>query len=369
MVGRTMLNLDNSTTISLTGLICIVFGTVQLVLFRKRGLPVLGWAASQVLLGLGLIGILYLNKSPLNSQWIFAPLSILLGGLVNLGAISLRFGYKLPKKPTLICLCGVALVGILFEFSRGVGAPLGSLEAILLAPLSATYIYTAWFCGTQAKLFKSKYSYMISVIFWLTGLFISALTLGALAAVGDNYIIVTSDVVYVTSLVYLVGILVNNMTWSIQISEDILVRVVDKKNTTNINISSLVINKNTESSINTSPIKEKKISTRVLASDIEIVNVDVLTDQERLTLLDKLTDKEREVCILVSEGKKNSEIANLLNSSESSIKVHKSRLTAKLGIKLPADLKKLLNVKIANDISTLPPTNLTSGDAQKSLLT
>jgi DNA-binding CsgD family transcriptional regulator len=369
MVGETMLNLDNSTTISLTGLICIIFGAVQLVLFRKRGLPVIGWAASQVLLGLGLIGILYLNKSPLNSQWIFAPLSILLGGLVNLGAISLRFGYKLPKKPTLICLGGVVLVGVLFEFSRGVGAPLGSLEAILLAPLSAIYIYTAWFCGTQAKLIKSKYSYMISAIFWLTGLFISALTLGALAAVGDEYIIVTSDVVYVTSLVYLVGVLVNNMTWSIQISEDLLVRVVDKKNATNINIGNLVINKNAEPSISTSPIKEKKISTRVLASNIEIVNVDVLSDQEKLTLLDKLTEKEREVCILVSDGKKNTEIASMLNSSESSIKVHKSRLTAKLGIKAPADLKKLLSVKSTNDVTAPASVDLTFDDVQKSLLT
>ena len=364
-----MLNLDNSTTISLTGLVCITFGVVQIALFRKRGLPVLGWAASQVLLGFGLIGILYLNKSPLTSQWIFAPLSILLGALVNLGAISLRFGYKLPKKPTLICLGGVVLVGLLFEFSRGVGAPLGSLEAILLAPLSAVYIYTAWFCGTQAKVIKSKYSYMMSIIFWLTGFFISALTLGALAAVGDEYIIVTSDVVYATSLVYLLGVLVNNMTWSIQISEDLLVNVPDKKNSTNINIGGLAVNKSTAASINASPIKEKKISTRVLASNIEMVNVDALTDQEKLTLLDKLTEKEREVCILVSDGKKNTEIANMLNSSESSIKVHKSRLTAKLGIKSPADLKKLLSVKSTNDVTTPTSVNLTSDDAQKSLLT
>ena len=100
-----------------------------------------------------------------------------------------------------------------------------------------------------------------------------------------------------------------------------------------------------------------------------MVNVDALTDQEKLTLLDKLTEKEREVCILVSDGKKNTEIANMLNSSESSIKVHKSRLTAKLGIKSPADLKKLLSVKSTNDVTATTSINLTSDDAQKSLLT
>ena len=48
---------------------------------------------------------------------------------------------------------------------------------------------------------------------------------------------------------------------------------------------------------------------------------------------------------------------------------NRSRLTAKLGIKSPADLKKLLSVKSTNDVTTPTSVNLTSDDAQKSLLT
>lgn len=365
-----MFNLDNSTTLNLTGLISIGYGLIQLVLFRKRGITVVAWSASQVLLGVGLIGVLYLNKLPLTNQWILAALCILLSALVNLSAISIRAGYPLPKKPTLICLGGVFLVGVLFEFSRGVGAPLGSLEAILLAPLAATYIYTAWFSGSEGKLTGSKYIYVISGIYWIKGLFVSGLTLGALAAVGEQYIIVTSDIVNVISLVYLLSAILNNMTWSIQISEDLILNHTKQRKSVSIeSTNSQSINIHEASGNDSKPIKEKKISNRVPSSDIQIVNVDSLSKIEKLSLLDKLTDKEKEVCILVAEGKKNQEIAALLNSSESSVKVHKSRLTAKLGVKRPEDLKKLISNDAEVSLTTSHTDDLTISEPQKSLLT
>lgn len=364
-----MFNFDNSTTLNMTGLICIGYGLIQLALFRKRGVPVVAWSASQILMGVGLIGVLYFNKLPLTNQWIMAALCILVAALVNLSAISIRAGYSLPKKPTLICLGGVFLVGVLFEFSRGVGAPLGSLEAILLAPLAATYIYTAWFSGSQAKLTSSKYIYVISGIYWMKGLFVSGLTLGALAAVGEQYIIVTSDIVNVISLVYLLSAIFNNMTWSIQISEDLLFNHAKQHKSVSIQSpESTSININ-DAGNELKPIKEKKISNRVASTVAKIVNIDNLSKTEKLSLLDKLTDKEKEVCILVAEGKKNQEIALLLNSSESSIKVHKSRLTSKLGIKQPEDLRKLLNCDDQQSLTQVHVDNLTSFDPQKSLLT
>jgi DNA-binding NarL/FixJ family response regulator len=45
---------------------------------------------------------------------------------------------------------------------------------------------------------------------------------------------------------------------------------------------------------------------------------------------------------LAAEGKKNGEIATILNSSEASVKVHRSRMTGKLGMKKPEELKKLI---------------------------
>lgn len=365
-----MFNFDNATTLTLTGLICIGYGLIQLVLFSKRGMPVAVWSASQLLMGVGLIGVLYLNKLPLSNQWIMAALCILVSALVNLSAISIRAGYPLPKKPTLICLGGVFLVGMLFEFSRGVGAPLGSLEAILLAPLAATYIYTAWFSGSEGKLTGSKYIYVISGIYWVKGLFVSGLTLGALAAVGEQYIIVTSDIVNVISLVYLLSAILNNMTWSIQISEDLLLNQTKPYKSTSIESTvSQSINVDDASSKESKPSKEKKISNRAPSPDIQFLNVDSLSKTEKLSLLDKLTDKEKEVCILVAEGKKNQEIAELLNSSESSVKVHKSRLTAKLGVKRPEDLKKLISVDAEVSLTTLHSDDLTMFEPQKSLLT
>jgi DNA-binding NarL/FixJ family response regulator len=91
------------------------------------------------------------------------------------------------------------------------------------------------------------------------------------------------------------------------------------------------------------PVKEKKIIEKTEAVDKQSVNPDLLSDAEKLAMLDKLTDKEREVFLLAAEGKKNGEIASILNSSESSVKVHRSRMTGKLGMKKPEELKKLIS--------------------------
>ncbi|MEO0047580.1 MAG: Bacterial regulatory protein luxR family [Pseudomonadota bacterium] len=342
-----MFPLDNVTTIYLTGLIAIGFSATQLILLIKKGRSVLLWSVGGLLMGLGYIVTLTQIADPLPQSWVLGPISVLLGSLIVLSALGIWSGYSLPKKASLICLSGVGVTGALFYFSRLFNAPLGSLEAILLAPISAVLIYSAWFAGVQAKQIRSKYIYLISGVLWIQGLFMAVLTLGALAAIGDQYIVVTSQVVYWISLVYLLSTLINNIAWSLQISEDLLIAdgrfkkeasSLSISRTTDIDTSSL-INKNKR------PIKEKKVAEKIESVESITINPDLLNETEKLALLKKLTDKERDVFFLAAEGKKNGEIATILNSSEASVKVHRSRMTGKLGMKKPDDLKKLISKK------------------------
>jgi DNA-binding CsgD family transcriptional regulator len=348
-----MLPLDNVTTIYLTGFIAIAFAVTQLILFRKKGFSAYLWAAGYLLLGLGYIVTLLNIADPLPNSWVTGPIAILLGSLVTLSSLGIWAGFALPKKASLICLAGVAVTATLFHFSRLFEAPLGSLEAILLAPVSATLIYSGWFAGVQAMQSRSKYIYLISGVFWVQGIFFALLTLGALAAKGSDYIIVTSEVVYWTSLINLAAVLIANISWSLQISEDLLiegglVKVTNTNKSTNHEKSTekpASVNKEDK------PVKEKTINKKVDSSETISVNPDLLTEGEKLALLEKLTDKEREVFFLAAEGKKNAEIAGLLNSSEASVKVHRSRMTGKLGLKKPEDLRKLISNVVATSES------------------
>jgi DNA-binding CsgD family transcriptional regulator len=351
-----MLQTDNVTIIALTGVIALFFALSQLILLRKNGLTVSLWSLGQASIGIGLISILTLIQDPLPEAWVLAPTSILLGYLICLAGLGKWAGFKLPKKPMLICLGGVFLTAALFQFSRKVGAPLGSLEAILLAPIAATLIYSAWFTGVEAKSFKSKYIYVISGIYWLKGILIAGLTLGALAAIGDQYIIVTSDVVKLTGIAFLVSTVINNMVWSLQNAQDILIGhartsqpmsdysdiVNNSKKSVKLDNGSVGISediKNNDSELNNS---KKTYSKDVTKSENKTVtNLEALSYEEKLALLEKLTDKEKDVFFLAADGKKNPEIASILNSSEASVKVHRSRMTSKLGLKTVDGLSKL----------------------------
>ena len=343
-----MLPLDNATTIILTGFIVIAFSVSQLILLRKKGFSAHLWASGSFLLGLGYILTLLNIGDTLPNTWVVGPISVLLGSLVILSSLGIWAGYALPKKASLICLGGVAVTATLFHFSRLFDAPLGSLEAILLAPISATLIYSGWFAGVQAVQTRSKYIYLISGVFWIQGIFMALLTLGALAAKGSDYIIVTSEVVYWTSLINLAVALITNISWSLQISEDLLVQGGLVKVTSVSKSSSQEKTTEKPASINKEdkPVKEKAINKKADSSETISVNPDLLTAGEKLALLERLTDKEREVFFLAAEGKKNGEIATTLNSSEASVKVHRSRMTGKLGMKKPEELKKLITTTV-----------------------
>ena len=353
-----MLPLDNVTTIYLTGFIGIAFALLQLVFFRQKGLSVYLWSAGYLLLSIGYIATLF-N--------LVGPIAVLLGSLFILSSLGVWSGYAIPKKAALICLGGVIVTATLFHFSRIFGAPLGSLETILLAPLSAILIYSGWFTGVQAIKNHSKYILFISASFWVQGIFMSVLTLGALAAKGDDYIIVTSEVVYWTSLINLAVLMIVNISWSLQISEDLIIgnSSVKYKDQANISITDKTSEKVYISNKEDKPVKEKSNNKKIDLHETISVNPDLLTEGEKLALLEKLTDKEREVFFLTAEGKKNAEIASILNSSEASVKVHRSRMTGKLGMKKPEDLKKLIAIAPATpEIEEVETTSLEPNEGQ-----
>jgi DNA-binding CsgD family transcriptional regulator len=366
-----MLPLDNVTTIYLTGFIAIAFAVTQLILFRKKGFSAYLWAAGYLLLGLGYIVTLLNIANPLPHTWVAGPIAVLLGSLVILSSLGIWAGYALPKKASLICLGGVAVTATLFHFSRLFEAPLGSLEAILLAPVSATLIYSGWFAGVQAMQTRSKYIYLISGVFWVQGIFMALLTLGALAAKGSDYIIVTSEVVYWTSLINLAAALIANISWSLQISEDLLINggLVKVSNTNKSPTQEKATEKPASINKEDKPVKEKSVNKKADSSETISVNPDLLTEAEKLALLEKLTDKEREVFFLAADGKKNGEIATILNSSEASVKVHRSRMTGKLGMKKPEELKKLITTAGSAPESKEEQASLPKSDDDQDLFT
>jgi len=68
-----------------------------------------------------------------------------------------------------------------------------------------------------------------------------------------------------------------------------------------------------------------------------------LTDlRERLG---KLTGREREVAKLLSEGMRNKEIARSLGIEETTVKMHRANLQAKLGVKSTAELTRIFITK------------------------
>lgn len=338
-----MLLLDNVTTIYLTGFISVLFSAIQLILLRKKGKSVVFWSAGNALAGVGYILSVAMIAQPLPMMWIVGPGMILLGGLATLGSLGCWSGYVLPRKASLICLGGVGLTVALFYFGRLFSAPAGSLAVILLAPMAALLIYSAWFTGRQAHENKRKNLYVMSGIFWVQGLFIALLSLGSLAGMADQYMVVTSKVIYWGSLIYFVATLLMNITWSLLIAEDLY-----KSPVMNSGINQLPINKQkttrkvTVEDLNgvVQTVKSKGVKSNL--ATVNHINPDLLTDAEKNSLLDSLTDKERDVFYLVTEGKRNGEMATILNSSEASIKVHRSRMTTKLGMKNPEDLKKLI---------------------------
>jgi len=359
-----MVNIDNLTVVYLIGFVSLSYGVVQALTLRDEYHSSRIWALAQILFGLGFIGLAYFGKNPLPKYWIGSYGILVLAALTQLTAIA-RFGKNpIPKAPAAICLVALLAIIFLFESTRRLGAPLASLEAFLFAPLAAIYIYMAWFSGKMGGISNSLYLKMASGAFWIYAVLMVLTLLLSLFGLGQGLIDTSSTEIRILALASLVLSLVTNYLWSIQAAElsqtDINLVNFDialeaKANAVPVFITapskkgqSKQPKKDTLYSGSTFDKTEKadKVDKSEKASKAQavkqaVVNPDQLSIPEQEALLALLTSREREVFLLAAEGMKNGQIAEALSSTESSIKVHRSRMLSKLAISNVEGLVKL----------------------------
>jgi len=370
-----MVNIDNLTVVYLIGFVSLSYGVVQALTLRDEYHSSRIWALAQILFGLGFIGLAYFGKNPLPKYWIGSYGILVLAALTQLTAIA-RFGKNpIPKAPAAICLVALLAIIFLFESTRRLGAPLASLEAFLFAPLAAIYIYMAWFSGKMGGISNSLYLKMASGAFWIYAVLMVLTLLLSLFGLGQGLIDTSSTEIRILALASLVLSLVTNYLWSIQAAElsqtDINLVNFDIALEAKANAVPVFITAPSKKGQSKQPkkdIKELKAeakkdtlysgasldkaekadkadksekASKAQAVKQAVVNPDQLSIPEQEALLALLTSREREVFLLAAEGMKNGQIAEALSSTESSIKVHRSRMLSKLAISNVEGLVKL----------------------------
>lgn len=367
-----MFGIDNLTVVYLVGLVSLSYGIVQALTLRDEYQSSRIWALAQILFGLGFIGLVYFGKDPLTKAWIGSYAVLVLAALTQLVAIA-RFGQNpIPKVPALACLAALVFVVFLFESTRHLGAPLASLETFLFAPLSAIYIYMARFSGRMGKISNSLYLKLSSVAFWLYAALMVLTLLLSLFGLGRGLIDINSFEIGVLAISSLVLSLITNYLWSVQAAElsETDIKLVNfgialeaKANAVPVFVTSP--SKRGQSKQARKEVKEIKADLKkdtiysatsvektekqekvekpgkAAAAKLPETNLDSLSIAEQEALLAQLTEREKEVFLLAAEGMKNSQIAQALNSAESSIKVHRSRLVSKLNMSNIENLAKL----------------------------
>lgn len=76
--------------------------------------------------------------------------------------------------------------------------------------------------------------------------------------------------------------------------------------------------------------------------------------------LDGLTAREAQVCALVSSGRLNKQIAARIGTTEKTVKVHRARVMAKLGVRSVAELVRIVDRVLSRDT----PPNIVTDDKQ-----
>jgi DNA-binding CsgD family transcriptional regulator len=367
-----MLKIDNLTVIYLIGLVSLSYGIIQALTLRDEQQSSRIWAAAQILFALGFVGLVHFGKDPLTKSWIGCYALVVLGALTQLTAIA-RFGRnRFPRVPAISCLAGLAIVVFLFESTRELGAPLSSLQTLLFTPLAIIYLYTAWFSARMGSISNSIYLKLASVAFWLYAVLIVLTLLLCLFGLGRGLIEINSPEIGILALASLTLSLITNYLWSVQAAElsetdislvnfeialeakakavPVFVPAPSKRaqpysSKISIQESKPELKKTTPNSgvseIKTDRNGKIEKSGKVTATKLVELNPDQMNLAEQEALLALLTDREKEVFLLAADGMKNGQIASSLNSSESSIKVHRSRMVAKLSMSKMESLAKL----------------------------
>jgi DNA-binding CsgD family transcriptional regulator len=367
-----MLNIDNLTVVYLIGLVSLSYGIIQALTLRDERRSSLIWAISQIFFAFGFVGLVHFGNDPLTKSWIGCYALLVLGALIQLTAIA-RFGRNpIPTIPAISCLLALAAVVFLFESTRELGAPLSSLETLLLTPLLIIYIYMAWFSWRMGYIPNSIYLKLTSVAFWVYAVLLALTLLLCLFGLGRGLIDINSPEISILALASLAMSLITNYLWSVQAAElsetnislvNFDIALEAKANAIPIFVTSPGKNtysrssKNVTQEVKAGPVKNtangsisvaksdkagnaEKLNKAAPGKQAE-VNPDRMNIAEQEALIASLTDREKEVFLLAADGMKNGQIAQALNSSESSVKVHRSRMVSKLSMSSVENLAKL----------------------------
>ena len=323
-----MIGINTLTVLYLTGLAALGQALIYfLLLGRSPAHEQRAWLGYQVLMGLGLIGLAAgITGEPLDF-YVIAVLLILGGYWARSLALAMVLGAPWTKRAPALGLGVIIFVGILFTWCHSLGAPLGSLETILLLPLGVASGLTAKYVWDQPVAMRSVPMRLMVYILCLECGVYGMLAMGALAGLGQDYVQPQAMIFAWVVLLNFVIQLVMPMLWMIYCALE--KQVIFAGLLGGVSRSAPIA---TKSRVSSKPVSESTVATAI--------TTDVVKPVSRVTASAEshLTAKELEVLRLVVLGQKNKQIAEALQISEASVKVHKSRMTSKLGVKTLPEL-------------------------------
>lgn len=298
------------------------------------------WLAYQVLMGVAFLILAAGLLTEPTDFYVFSALLLLTAYLARFIAIAQTLGASFTKRSLGIGAGVIVFVGVLFTWCHSLGAPLGSLETIVLLPLgvasglSAKYLWDRRNHGVAGPMF------LIGNILWLECAVFGVLAIGALAGIGQDYVHPESFVTTTIALIAFVIQLVLPILWVIHAA-------LEKQEIfSGVHKASTSIRSFSKSGKAVATPANRTSAKRVKDGDLNASNIDALDAAQA----SHLTAKELEVLQLVVAGKKNKEIAVALQISEASVKVHKSRMTNKLGVRTLPELTLALQQLQANPV-------------------
>jgi len=329
--------IQSVTVIYITGLICLLQGIVHfLVLKAAKDITQKVWIVYMVLLGIGLIGLASSYSDVGQSFPVISFFIILVAQLARFISLSTSCGRIIQRKPLFLLLGGIFGIIFLYEWSSYLDAPLGSLETIVLLPIATSSSITAWYAGLLFQEYRSFAMLWMSRLIWVEACVFVALTLGALIGVGSTYVDFESNLILNLSIGCLIFISVFHILWLIHCTERFkgIFRSIELNGATNHAESNFFKEKDQ----NYLPIRNHSIRLGRSKKTTDMA-LDSGKVRDSVSESTSLTHKELEVLKLVVSGQKNKEISETLGISEASVKVHKSRMTSKLGVKSLPELK------------------------------
>ena len=342
-----MAGIHTLTVLYLTGLASLGQAFIYFFLLGRKASREQGaWLAYQLLMGFGFILLASGLVGEVPDFYVLSALLLLGAYLARFMAMASSLGAVFTKRFLGLGVGAIIFVGILFVWCHSLGAPLGSLETIVLLPLGVASGLTAKYLWDQCQDRQLSPMSLMTYILLLECAIYGVLAIGALAGIGQDYVRPETLAPSAVALISFVIQLVLPMLWVIDVA-------VKKQETFGgvLKLSLSAMPKNSKASVTATtsgaPVKRRRDPA---SGDLNKNSADHEQDAH-------LTAKELEVLRFVVLGKKNKEIADDLQISEASVKVHKSRMTAKLGVKtLPELTLALQQIDVGSQQESVPAT-------------